>query len=280
MTLVTFEDQSPTMRRAKIRVVLAMVLLLVAIASLIAMGRKPPAMAEVSAPWPVKAAQPVKAAPAVASKPEAVKPAPVTADVEPAKPPQAPPDPVYTSFTAEPAPAVATAAAAPASQPAPEEAPAKAAAIPPHASKTDKDAARIEASANGRFLLQAGVFAEMENARRQLDKLAQHHIDTHLESKVRIGPFAKPEDADSAKEKVKSAGLNITLDDYQSSKGLLLQALFTDMESAKQLQARLDEIGFASRCETRILVGPFDTKAKADSARNRIKALNISVVLM
>jgi cell division protein FtsN len=52
------------------------------------------------------------------------------------------------------------------------------------------------------------------------------------------------------------------------------------MESAKQLQAKLTELGLTSRSETRILIGPFDTKAKADAVRGKVKALNISVVLL
>jgi cell division protein FtsN len=217
-------------------------------------------------------AQPAKSAP--------VKSAPVksTKDIEPeAKPPQAPADPVFTSFTAEPAdtPAIVDTTES--------DEPAKAAAktVKPKPVKPAKVEEKINSSANGDYLLQAGVFADMENAKRQLGKLTDHQIDAHVESKVRIGPFAKAEAAQDAREKIESAGINVTVEDYISSKGLLLQSgILTDMDSAKQLQDKLGELGLAARVETRILVGPFDTKAKADAVRSKIKALNISVVLM
>jgi cell division protein FtsN len=289
------------MRRAKMRLVLAIVLLIVAIGGLISTGRNATSHVDMAAQRAVKAA-PVAAAPAkpaapavVASKAEATKPPPVMIDVDSeAKPPQAPPDPVYTSFTADSTntaantpntpPVAATETAIESDKPA-EIPPKPVAAQPVVKSKPVAPAIveneKIEASANGQYLLQAGVFADMENAKRQLEKLAQHHIDTHVESKVRIGPFANTGEVDSAREMVKGAGIYTPLDEVTTAKGVLLQAgVLTDMESAKQLQTKLSEIGLASRCETRILVGPFDTKAKADAARNKIKALNISVVLL
>jgi cell division protein FtsN len=295
MSLVTIEDQSPTMRRAKMRVVLAIVLIIVAIGCLVSMSRNSPGKTDVATQQPIKT-PPAPATPVahavVASKLEQVKaPAPpsVKADVAPeAKPPQAPPDPVYTSFTADAAYVAAnTPAVAPVEADMPASIPVKPAAAvqskPVEPARTEEKAKaeeKIAASAGGQYLLQAGVFAEMENAKRQLEKLAQHHIDTHIESKVRIGPFASTGDVDGARDKVKAAGIYTTLDEFTSSKGVMLQGLLTDMESAKQLQAKLSEIGLTSRCETRILIGPFDTKAKADMVRNRIKALNISVVLL
>ncbi len=304
MSLVHIEDQSPTMRRAKMRLALAIVLLIVAIGALVSMGRSTPGKVDVAARKQVKTAQVkpavVAAANTPASKPAEAKPAvaPVVSEPE-AKPPQAPPDPVYTSFTADPVTITintpATAPAAP-EQPAkpeqaakPLEAPKPVVAAQPKpapqvkapAASPVKAEAKIEASANGKFLLQAGVFSEMENARHQLEKLAEHHIDTHIESRVRIGPFVNSDGVEDAKNKVDAAGINIALDELNSSKGTVLQAgLFTDMESAKELQSKLKELGLASRSETRILIGPFDTKAKADMVRNRIKALNISVVLL
>jgi DedD protein len=291
------------MRRAKMRLVLAIVLIIVAIGGLVSMGRNAPGKVDVAAKKPVKTA-PAKPA-VVALKPADVKPLPAPVAGEPgAKPPQAPPDPVYTSFTADPAYIAANAPAIPPTapeqsakpeqpakpvevmakpvvaaqpKPAPQVKAAIAAPIAPPVKSEDK----IEASPNGTFLLQAGVFSDMENARHQLEKLAAHHIDTHIETKVRIGPFANSDGVEDAKNKVDAAGINITLDELNSSKGTVLQAgLFTDMESAKELQAKLKELGLTSRSETRILIGPFDTKTKADMVRNKVKALNISVVLL
>jgi len=294
MSLVHIEDQSPTMRRAKMRLVLAIVLIIVAIGALVSMGRSTTGKVDVAAQKPVKPA-PAKPAVVAASKPAEVKPPPAPVASEPeAKPPQAPPDPVYTSFTADPATIAANTPAPPPAAPEPSaksmEAPAKpVVAVAPEpappvkvpVAAPAKTEEKIEASPNGKYLLQAGVFSDMENARHQLEKLAAHHIDTHIESKVRIGPFANSDGVEDAKNKVDAAGINITLDELNSSKGTVLQAgLFTDMESAKELQAKLKELGLASRSETRILLGPFDTKAKTDAVRNKVKALNISVVLM
>ncbi|HEY7986797.1 MAG TPA: SPOR domain-containing protein [Methylophilaceae bacterium] len=290
MSLVTIEDQSPTMRRAKMRLVLAVVLLIVAIGGLVSMSRSAPPKLDIATLKPVKKA-PAPAAPVVvANKPAAVAPPPTAkVDSEPeAKPPQAPADPVYTSFTADPAYVAANPPATPATAPAEPDKPMEALAHPKLVQVTKAPVApqvkadeKIEASANGKFLLQAGVFSDMENAKHQLEKLAEHHVDTHIESKVLIGPFSKTDGVEAARDKVDSAGLNITLDEVNGSKGTLLQAgLFTDMESAKQLQAKLSELGLTSRSETRILIGPFDTKAKADTVRGKVKALNISVVLL
>jgi cell division protein FtsN len=215
-----------------------------------------------------------------ASKVADAKPA-AKPEAEPeAKPPQAPPDPVYTSFTAEPAAPIEIAAEPDTAKAAPvKTAQAKPRAAPKAVEQKPAEP-NPEAATGGSYLLQAGVFAEMANAQRQLEMLTQHQIDAHVECKVRIGPFANKDAVESAREKVSAAGISATLEDYISSKGMMLQSIVPDMESAKQLQDSLTELGFSSRSETRILVGPYDTKAKADTMRNKIKALNISVVLM
>jgi DedD protein len=55
--------------------------------------------------------------------------------------------------------------------------------------------------------------------------------------------------------------------------------VFSDMENAKQLQAKLAEHGIPSHTETRVQVGPFKTRAEADQAREKLKALGISAVI-
>lgn len=56
--------------------------------------------------------------------------------------------------------------------------------------------------------------------------------------------------------------------------------VFTDLENARQLQARLTQQGIASHSETRVQVGPFKTRAEADQARNKLKALGLNPVII
>jgi DedD protein len=56
--------------------------------------------------------------------------------------------------------------------------------------------------------------------------------------------------------------------------------VFTDMENAKQLQAKLAEHGIPSHTETKLQVGPFNTKAEADAAREKLKALGIGAAVV
>lgn len=63
-------------------------------------------------------------------------------------------------------------------------------------------------------------------------------------------------------------------------KGYVVQlGLFSNPDNALQLQKRLAEHGIKSYTETRLHVGPFQTKAEADEAQARIRALGINAVL-
>jgi DedD protein len=55
--------------------------------------------------------------------------------------------------------------------------------------------------------------------------------------------------------------------------------LFSNPENALQLQKRLAEHGIQSHTETRLQVGPFQTRAEAEQALARIRALGINAVL-
>ena len=55
--------------------------------------------------------------------------------------------------------------------------------------------------------------------------------------------------------------------------------VFGDMENARQLQTKLAEHGIPSHTETRVQVGPFKTRAEADQAREKLKALGITAVI-
>jgi DedD protein len=253
------------------------------------LNEQAPSLPKSTAPA-ILAVAPAKAtAPKAAPLPPPAKPAPAVKEPD-AKPPVAPPDPVYTSFTAPAAEPVAPAPVEPVAAPAPENkpTPVEVAQNPqpttkPTAPKPEPAATKLETSPTGSHILQVGVFADMSNARKQQSKLAASGISAHTSTKLRIGPFSSIEEAEAARDKVRAAGINITLaDDIESSSRgqSLLAGQYTDMDQAKRLQASLGEHGLPAHTETRLLVGPFANKAKADAARNKIKKLNISVVLM
>lgn len=63
-------------------------------------------------------------------------------------------------------------------------------------------------------------------------------------------------------------------------KGYVVQlGLFSNPDNALQLQKRLAEHGIKSYTETRLHVGPFQTKAEADQAQAKIRSLGINAVL-
>lgn len=64
------------------------------------------------------------------------------------------------------------------------------------------------------------------------------------------------------------------------AKGFAVQlGLFSNPDNALQLQKRLAEHGIKSYTETRLQVGPFQTKAEADRALAKIRSLGINAVL-
>jgi len=56
--------------------------------------------------------------------------------------------------------------------------------------------------------------------------------------------------------------------------------VFTDIDNAKQLQARLAQHGIPSHTETRVQIGPFKSRDEADRAREKLKALGVSAVIL
>ncbi len=63
-------------------------------------------------------------------------------------------------------------------------------------------------------------------------------------------------------------------------KGYVVQlGLFSNYENAVQLQKRLADHGIKSYTETRLHVGPFQNKAEADQAMNKIRGMGINAVL-
>lgn len=290
MSLIVVEDQSPIMRRAKIRVVVAIVLLLVATGSLLMLNDQAPNLPANTKTAAAKPATIKPKATAVAANTAAPTTQPSIEIDLPAKPPVAPPDPVYTSFTAAPVetPAAET-PVPPAALPnneskvvatAAPEAPAKPKPSEPKAAPANIN---LDTAPTGTHILQVGVFSEMSNAKKQKSKLTSSGIDSHTETKLKIGPFQTIEEAEAAKQKILASGIDITISDKieNGARGQMLSGgNYADMDNAQRLQKAVSELGMNARTETRLLVGPFANKAKADNARNRIKNLNISVVLM
>jgi DedD protein len=56
--------------------------------------------------------------------------------------------------------------------------------------------------------------------------------------------------------------------------------VFTDIDNAKQLQARLAQHGIPSHTETRVQIGSFKSRDEADRAREKLKALGVSAVVL
>ena len=52
------------------------------------------------------------------------------------------------------------------------------------------------------------------------------------------------------------------------------------MDNARQLQAKLTEHGIPSHTETKLQLGPFNTKAEADAAQVKLKALGMGAVIV
>lgn len=91
---------------------------------------------------------------------------------------------------------------------------------------------------------------------------------------VNIKPGQEPAPARQAVTPATEHAKAIAPKDFEVQLGV-----FSDMENAKQLQAKLAEHGIPSHTETRVQVGPFKTRAEADQAREKLKALGISGVI-
>ncbi len=66
----------------------------------------------------------------------------------------------------------------------------------------------ITQAAERQFALQMGVFSNVANAEDLRAKLELHGIPSTIEARVRVGPFATKEEADSARAKLKELGLD------------------------------------------------------------------------
>lgn len=221
------EDPSHASRRAKVRIGVAITLLVTAIGILAVLNQHktttepepvtatPPVQESMSSQETEKPAEPE--APGISSMtsppPPTTPPAAVTAPVTPPPPPpvvgklpvmstaQAPlPPPSPARKTAAPVVGAGPEPTQPAPKPAQAAAPARQAATP----ATEP----VKAAAAKEFVVQLGVFSDMENAKQLQAKLAEHGIPSHTETRVQIGPFKTRAEADQAREKLKTLGLS------------------------------------------------------------------------
>lgn len=220
------EDPSHASRRAKVRIGVAITLLVTAVGILAVLNQHktatepesvttpPPVQESMSSQETEKPAEPeTPKIPEIAPPPPVAPPAPV-AETTPAEPPPPPPvpgklptmpwkSPVATMAKAPPAtspPTEKTAAHAVGTKPAQESAPIK----PPAAAPATEPG---KAAAPKGFEVQLGVFSDMENAKQLQAKLAEHGIPSHTETRVQIGPFKTRAEAEQAKEKLKTLGI-------------------------------------------------------------------------
>lgn len=83
-------------------------------------------------------------------------------------------------------------------------------ASPPKDARTTPAASRPIAQAlesSGRFQLQMGVFNNLANAEELKTRLEEAGIPAHIEARVQVGPFASRREAEQAREKLKSLGM-------------------------------------------------------------------------
>ena len=67
------------------------------------------------------------------------------------------------------------------------------------------------AQAERHFVLQMGVFNNVENAQELLARLQKNGVPAQIEARVQVGPFKTKAEADEARTKLKAMGLNAGL---------------------------------------------------------------------
>ena len=67
------------------------------------------------------------------------------------------------------------------------------------------------APAGRHFILQMGVFNNVNNAQELLDRLQKNGIPAQIEARVQVGPFKTKAEADQARPKLKAMGLDAGL---------------------------------------------------------------------
>ena len=96
-----------------------------------------------------------------------------------------------------------------AAKPAPAPAPGREAVRPPPTAATPLSRPLSRAVAASRqYVLQVGVFSNVANAEELRAKLELHGIPSQIEARVQVGPFKTREEAASAREKLRSLGMD------------------------------------------------------------------------
>lgn len=144
-----------------------------------------PAASKASLPEPVKPVEPIAISPTIVSATTAELPEPP----EPPKPQAVPTLPPATTEESE--------------------LPSSAA---PEKTKTrrDNEAKEISSPAQG-YLLQMGVFNNVDHAQELFAKLKQAGIPAQIESRVQVGPFKTKTEAEEMRAKLKGLGLDSAL---------------------------------------------------------------------
>ncbi len=211
------QDPAQSSRRAKIRIGVAVALLVSAVGILAVLNQRKPT------PEPLPAETEPATQESISSQ-EVEKPAGPESIVvpEPSPPPAspaelpAPPVPGKLPATTVP-PATAQQAVLPAEETGmsksarPSPPPAETALIKqkpvvsPPTTSPEKPAIPKE------FEVQLGVFGDMENAKQLQAKLAAHGIPSHTETRVQVGPFKSREEAEQTRAKLKSLGISAVI---------------------------------------------------------------------
>lgn len=195
------EDGNDIRRRALIRLGIAALVTSAALAGLwwLDQSGKQDTSKTPPPPKPIVTAPPNALAPLDTQPPEtAVETTPPDAPPTPevGKLPPTPPEPQPA------APATKSAAA-----------PAKPAPIPstrPAPTKPAGPAAQAPAAA-GNFVVQLGVFGNMDNAKELVERLTKLGIKTQTETRVQVGPFLNRAEAEKAQAEMRKLGLNPTV---------------------------------------------------------------------
>lgn len=228
------EERNQSSHRAKVRIGVAVALLVTAIVILTVLNQRrggdtkeetdnAPAAAQAS----LSSAEMESVAAAVPEEPPTITPPPA----EPVATPEPPPPPVTGSLPTAQAATASKPAAGPVleeessgataaapytprasqslGQPGMSVAAVQSPARPPNLTPTPSTATPPAAAAAPKgFEVQLGVFTDFNNARDLQTKLAQHGIPSHTETRVQIGPFKSRAEADQAREKLKTLGIS------------------------------------------------------------------------
>lgn len=215
-------DQQELKKRAIRRLAVAAILIVAAVLILSVLTRTPPPAQP--APQIAESGEIPGSAPAVpTAKPDddvtpetdlAPRARPEVNDGEIAPPPNASPDPGQVDRPPPPAPRVTNPSVATAEKkieqgpaPTPKAEPQRQAASPAAPVRPPAPLPAPSGSGHGPYLVQAGVFSNMDNARHLQEQLARHGINSTTETRVHIGPFESRQEAQRAAEQLKALGV-------------------------------------------------------------------------